>query len=192
MSIEAKTLITPTGKRFQIFPDDEEKFFKMVNKNGPIPEHQPDLGRCWDYGVGAKNKNGELIRAVSVLKHAEFDFSRRRVKAYLVSFVIAKGTNTPGLFICHKCDRPCCVNPDHLFEGTQADNMRDKVIKGRHLRGEQAPAAKLTQLRVDMIRELHGDGIPASLLATVFSTTPANIHLIISGKNWKSGAMIGV
>jgi hypothetical protein len=77
--------------------------------------------QCWEW-QGALTKRG-----YGKIKEGIKTFAVHRVAYTLYIGVIPKDFN-----ICHKCDNPKCINPDHLFAGTQADNMKDKVKKGRH------------------------------------------------------------
>ena len=92
-------------------------FWKMVDKDGPIPTHVPHLGQCWIY----KGKTGN-------------DTSIRRWHSRR-SWLIHFGPIPDHLQVHHHCDNGTCVNPDHLWLGTQKDNIQDACRKGRHWKG---------------------------------------------------------
>jgi len=73
-------------------------------------------------------------------------------RAHRVSYELHKGEITNNLHVLHKCDVRCCVNPDHLFLGTNADNMRDRDAKGRAAKGVSHGLAKLSTEDVNAIR----------------------------------------
>ena len=85
--------------------------------------------------------------------------------------------------VLHRCDMRCCLNPDHLFLGSNADNVADKVAKSRQARsqGEQHPAAVLTDAQV---MEIYHDARPLSAIAAALGVTKATVNDIRSGKHW--------
>lgn len=85
-----------------------------------------------------------------------------------------------SLQVLHSCDRPLCCNPRHLRLGTNADNMRDKMVRGR----APKPAAKLTAEIVRIIRALRGV-LSASDAASIYGVTPAAIYQVWSGRTWR-------
>ena len=91
------------------------------------------------------------------------------IGAHRASWILHKGEIPSGLFVCHKCDIPCCVNPDHLFLGTQSDNLKDMFAKNRADRNNpnrikalpkgkrhHRSMAKLTEKQVLEIRGMNG------------------------------------
>lgn len=78
----------------------------------------------------------------------------RLSKASRVAWALYRGPIPDGLCVLHRCDNPACVNPDHLFLGTNADNMADKMAKGRQAKGERLNRANLTE---DHVRAIHAD-----------------------------------
>jgi HNH endonuclease len=75
-----------------------------------------------------------------------------------VAWELARGPVPEGFFVCHVCDIPACVNPDHLFLGTNADNMRNCAAKGRTARGQKSGMHKLTEDQVREIRQRYSEG----------------------------------
>ena len=97
------------------------RFWNRVNKGGPVPTHKPELGPCWLW-TGYQNHRG----------YGQASFNGKVMLTHRISFTIQRGRlPLAGMKICHHCDNPSCVRPDHLFEGTDSDNMRDAVSKGR-------------------------------------------------------------
>lgn len=84
----------------------------------------------------------------------------------------------PGMFICHRCDEPSCVNPKHLWLGTHQDNMADRNNKGRQ-------ASKLNPAQVKLIRRLHKQGHTCKAIAERMGVTPAPIEAVMQGKAWQ-------
>ena len=139
------------------------------------------IGRLsyWGYGVCPLGQKG-LRRA-----------------AHRVAYELFVGPIPPGLYVCHRCDVPRCVNPEHLFLGTAKENLADCRAKGRWLIGnhrrERNGRAKLTWQDVRAIRSLYGDGrrrAPGKLsgraLATRFGVCRAVIYRIVRRERWAS------
>lgn len=110
-------------------------------------------------------------------------------RAHRVSWVIANGPIPAGMHVLHKCDVRCCVNPDHLFLGTHADNMRDMTAKSRNrfvpLPGELNPASKLTAKVVRQIRDEYARGeVSQSALAKAHGVSVITVNRAINRKTW--------
>lgn len=105
------------------------RFWERVNKDGPVPTHLPSLGPCWVWtgttakGYGYFRVNGRLTRVTRYSYELHYLESPRQLE------------------VCHRCDNPSCVRPDHLFLGTHLDNMRDAASKGRLTGGRVRVAA---------------------------------------------------
>ena len=87
-----------------------------------------------------------------------------------------------GMFACHKCDTPMCVNPDHLYEGTRLDNAADAVARGQQPSGRRHHANKLTEEQVVEIRD---SASPARQAARAYGVSPTTVQRIRKGDAWK-------
>lgn len=116
-------------------------------------------------------------------------YNGRQQYAHRVSWILFRGTIPDGLYVCHRCDEPRCINPDHLFLGTQTDNMRDCSEKGRvnkkGVPGEHNGGSKLTAESVRHIRCLLSDGHTRREIAEMFSVCVSTIGHIATGRTWK-------
>lgn len=138
---------------------------------------------CWVYS-GPRLKSGYGTLAIDGLSLAH------RISWVLVNGPIPTGNGSRLLCVCHTCDRPACVNPAHLFLGTQQENLSDMRTKGRSRfadnKGQRNPHAKLTEPDVYELRRLWDAGADGSSLGRKFGIT--NVHAIDIGrrKSWSS------
>lgn len=138
----------------------------------------PDPDGCV-FWTGDANRRGY---GVMVFKTGD---KRARKLAHRVSYESHFGPIPEGMFVCHHCDNPGCIAPDHLFLGTDADNSDDKCRKGRQNRGERHGAAKLTEASIEEIRSLYGrGGITQAELSARFNVDCSTISLAVRGKTW--------
>ena len=108
--------------------------------------------------------------------------------AHRVAWELTHGPIPPGIFVLHKCDnRPCC-NPDHLFLGTQADNVDDMTAKGRSRRrnGPTHPSAKLTAATVVEARKRVEAGESIRAVARSLGMSHTAMRKVIDGRTWKA------
>lgn len=105
-----------------------DRLWAKVDKSGPVPAHRPELGSCWVW-TGAVTKHvGHGVIALGA--RAEGTAKTHRVSYELHFGPIPKDVSVE-LCVLHHCDNRRCVRPDHLFLGTDADNVRDMLAKGR-------------------------------------------------------------
>lgn len=145
----------------------EDRFWGKVAKAGP--DH------CWEW-LAAKLPNG----------YGGIQVNGAKVGAHRVSYELNIGEIPEGLCVLHACDNPGCVNPAHLWLGTNADNSADMVAKGRsaRLKGEKHGNNKLTGDQVLEIRRLYPEHTMKEL-AAMFGVSGALVCRIVNRKIWK-------
>lgn len=131
---------------------------------------------CWTW-TAFKDRNG----------YGKITFNNKIYLAHRLAFLLEYGCLPGKLLVCHSCDNPSCVNPDHLFIGTMADNMADRDRKGRGnpRRGSDNGASKLKESDVVEIRRLTNCGLSKLDIASRFGVHRSLISLILLGKLWK-------
>lgn len=108
----------------------------------------------------------------------------RGIGAHRFSWLIHRGQIPEGMRVLHKCDVRCCVNPDHLFLGTQIDNIHDMIAKNRH-RGPRGRNNRHVKLTEDQVRLIRKSSEPQKDLAARFKVTGGLISMIRTRTVWK-------
>lgn len=131
---------------------------------------------CWEWQAG-----------ISSAGYGAFSDKGITHGAHRVSYELHSRNKIPlGMCVCHSCDNKLCVNPDHLWLGTRADNVYDKTQKNRQARGESNGITKLNDKLIRKIRKLHKTEKRSSrYLAKVFGVSKATIQRIINYQTWK-------
>lgn len=148
---------------------DQERFWSKVDKSG----------ECWEW-TASKDGSG----------YGKMLYRGALVRASRLAWMFTFGEIPEDLFVCHHCDNPGCVNPEHLFLGTQKDNMLDMVAKDRQRKigqlGEHNGRAKLTEADVREIRIRYEEGQSIPVLALDFGVSIGAIHRALIGKHWRT------
>lgn len=110
-------------------------------------------------------------------------------RTHRAAWIAAHGPIPAGKHVLHKCDNRCCVNVDHLFLGTNSDNVADKVAKRRQyfppdMKGEKHPNSKLTDEKVREIRRLASLGLSNRHIAKAFAVSVMTVSFIRNFKTW--------
>ena len=150
----------------------EERFWAKVDRRGDA--------ECWEW-TACRAPSG--YGRIGIGQQRDTDYAHR------VSWRLHFGEIPDGLYVCHRCDNPPCVNPAHLFLGTHAENMRDAQVKGRvrnnPRRGESNGWAKLTDATVRDARRLWASGTSMRSLAKRYGVTFRTMDDAVKGLSWR-------
>jgi len=137
---------------------DEQRFWTYVG------DKQED--NCWNW-IGIYDRDG----------YGHIKINRKQVIAHRFSWVLKNGEIPKNMYVLHRCDNPKCVNPSHLFLGTQQDNIKDKVNKNRQ-------SSKLTISQVKQIRNFKGK-FTQKEIAKMFDVDSSTVGYIHRNKTWR-------
>lgn len=143
-----------------------ENFWSKVDKSGD----------CWEW-LASKTMHG----------YGRFAINRKPVSAHRVVWLLTYGEIPEGLSVCHRCDNPACVRPEHLFLGTHLDNMTDMYTKKRRPPnlGTKNGRSKLSEKQVEQIRAMY---VPRKMsypkIAKLFGISRWQVSKIILRKDW--------
>lgn len=144
-----------------------ERFFQYVHKTET----------CWLW-------TGPTVKGYGRLKISGEE--SRDIKAHRLSWELHRGKIPAGMLVCHTCDVPLCVRPEHLFLGTPADNFHDCLCKSRFhpASGEEHWNRKLNDEKVRQIKAI-GKSRTLEQIAKQFGICKATASLVLTGKRWK-------
>jgi excisionase family DNA binding protein len=153
------------------------RFWLKVDRNGPAPAHRPEIGPCWLY-----------TEHVTESGYGQFTLQKGGQRlAHVVSYALSRGPVPPRAYVCHHCDNPPCVRPEHLFLGSGADNARDCISKGRARRaqGADTAAARLNDEAVRAIRAVEPYHGRTRDLARTYGVSDRTINAVLLGETWR-------
>lgn len=137
---------------------------------------------CWEWQGCKRSGYGHTIVG------SRTDGTRHSERAHRLAYMVWNGEIPRGYDVCHKCDNPACINPNHLFVGTRQDNVDDRERKGRNVIkiGEEQPRSKLTKKVVKEARwERAYRGTSFQKLADKYGVSKKTMQNAIAGVTWK-------
>ncbi len=160
-----------------------DRLWERVDRSGGDDACWPYLRRCDKGGYGVMRRN------------------YRHDRAHRIAYQLTHGPIPPGMCVCHTCDNPPCCNPMHLWLGTHAENVQDRMLKGREARGDRSSYrlhpdsysrgsarynARLTEAKVVAMRARYTEaGVLLADLAAEFGCSIPTAHNVVARKSWK-------
>lgn len=150
-----------------ITPSTEQRLWSRVKPNADT--------ECWEW-LALKDKDG----------YGRFYIGKKNLLAHRVAYAAYYKIDPGNLLVCHRCDNPSCVNPAHLWLGSNADNLADMKNKGRShsCRGERGSRTVLTPSDVYQIRELVSSGLTHRQAGRAVGIGKSQVGRIMRGEQW--------
>ncbi len=143
-----------------------EKFWQKVDKTAP--------NGCWNWMAGCTSGG-----------YGEFWFGKKIWSTHRLAWWLTYGYIPKNKMILHKCDNRRCVNPEHLYPGTNTDNMRDRLNRGKCPRGETHPNSKMTVKKVIELRQRYAAGNETVMeLGLIYGMSQSSVSNIINKVQW--------
>lgn len=154
----------------------------QVGADMPLAERVNRIGwtvtdsGCWEWN-GRRDDKG----------YGQLDYAGTSLGAHRASYIVFKGAIDDGLFVCHSCDNPPCMNPEHLWLGTNKENLRDMASKNRGgiAKGERNGFSKLDEESVRVIRRLRSEGKSLREIGSLFNVTEACVSQVARRVSWR-------
>jgi transcriptional regulator len=146
----------------------ERKMLMSITERLERRIKKDDKSGCWIF-------QGSLIDGYGQIK-----VDGKSYRVHRLTYSLFVGEIPSGMIVCHKCDNPPCCNPDHLFIGTHAENIADRVSKGRCAKGDALPNHKITEDIRAQIFQLKKDGLTHEQIGAKFSVTHATISRVLN------------
>jgi hypothetical protein len=123
------------------------------------------------------------LAAINPQGYGKIGFGGKHMRAHRAAWLTSKGPIPDGLDVCHRCDNPICVNPDHLFLGTHDANMADRQAKARAAVGVRHGSARITP---EIAQAIYDHTAPQREIAALFGVSKGLVSKIKTGKLWRS------
>jgi len=156
------------GDRKVEIGDDIERFHKkyIIDENG-----------CWIWQTSTRGRDPKR-------QYGRHWANDKSINAHRFSYIIYHGQIPNGIYVCHKCDIPLCVNPEHLFLGTHKDNMKDMTKKNRAYKGRGEAKHWLSKLTNVQAEEIRKNLLSQSKLAKIYGVSQTTIGRIKRGVSY--------
>jgi len=164
----------PWWNQINLCKSDIERFWGKVmvpyNDDGTV-----DYDSCWMFDSSVKTK------------YPQFALKGHIIRCNRIMFEVCNGVIESNMVICHKCDTPRCVNPTHLWKGTQQQNVIDRDLKGRNVKGINVNTAKLSVANVkDILTGIYFDKYKTTLeILEVYDIAMHTLYMLLRGNTWK-------
>jgi hypothetical protein len=172
---KASPVITKHHERLRVFLSSVAG---RANASGRLVLHSAPNGDCLVWR-GAVSTGGYPILTIR----------RKSFYAHRIQYIVNHGWIGPEVVVRHTCDNPLCIRPDHLIPGTHADNVADKVHRGRQPVGSRNGRSKLTEDQVEEIRRRVALGESYRAIGRQFGVDHGSVRQIAIGKTWTSSRL---